>query len=136
MLWQFVKQTQFDTVYSLASPGTLTNVPTYLLDYWTPENPNATYQKPTSGADSSVLKAFSDYKNSDAVLVDASFIRLNSLQLTWQLPAGMIKTTDLELGFQGQNLWTISPYKGLDPEVRGLYLPTLKTYSLTASLKF
>lgn len=136
MFWQFVKQTQYDTLYSLGTPGNFTNVATYMLDYWTPEHPDATYQRPTTGANSAALKALSDYKDSDAVLVDASFLRLNSLQLSWQMPDQTIKNAHLELGFQGQNLLTITPYKGLDPEVRGLYLPTLKTYSLTATLKF
>lgn len=134
-LWQFVKQQQFDLLYSLGAPGTMSNVATYMLDYWTPENPNAQYQRPTTGAHSAAMKAFANYQNSDAAITDASFIRLNSVQLNWNIAYGQAGKT-LELGLQGQNLLTISPYKGLDPEVGGIYLPTLKTYSMTATLKF
>lgn len=134
-LWQFVKQQQFDLLYSLGAPGTMANVATYMLDYWTPGNPDAKYQRPTTGANAAVLKAFTDYQYSDAAIVDASFIRLNSLQLSWNVPYGHSGKT-LELGLHGQNLITITPFKGLDPEVRGTYLPTLKTYSMTATLKF
>ena len=136
MLWQFVKQKQLDTLYSLPVPGAMSNVATYMLDYWTPENPNALYQRPTTGVNADVLKAFNDYRNSDAALVDASFIRLNSLQINYHLPIRSGTSTQLSLGIQGQNLITFTKFKGLDPEVRGTYLPTLKTYSLTANLKF
>lgn len=135
-LWQFVKQKQLDTLYSLAAPGLMFNVPTYLLDYWTPENPAAPYQRPTSGANTSAVRAFDQYRNSDAAIVDASFIRLNSLQLSWQIPFSSLTRSELELGIHGQNLVTFTSFKGLDPEVHGIYLPTLKTYSLTATLKF
>lgn len=136
MMWQFVKQQQLDTLYDLAVPGSMFNVPAYMLDYWTPENTNAAYQRPTSGANSDAVRAFENYRNSDAAIVDASFIRLNSLQLNAHIPLGLPEATQLILGLQGQNLWTITPFKGLDPEVRGLYLPSLKTYSISATLKF
>lgn len=135
-LWQFVKQDQLDLLYSLALPGSMSNVSTYMLDYWTPENPTAQYQRPTAGTNSAALKAFDNYRNSNAVVVNASFIRLNSVQLSWQVPLVATKNSQLALGIQGQNLITITKFKGLDPEVRGVYLPTLKTYSLTATLKF
>ena len=134
--WQFVKQQQFDTLYSLAAPGSMANVTTYMLDYWTPENPDAQYQRPTSGTNAAVLKAFTDYRNSDAAIVDASFIRLNTVQLNWQLPFPYVGNSQLVLGITGQNLITITKFKGLDPEVHGIYLPILKTYSLSATLKF
>lgn len=134
--WQFVKQRQLDTLYSLAASGSMANVTTYMLDYWTPENPDAKYQRPTSGTNSAVLKAFTDYRNSDAAIVDASFIRLNNLQLNWQLPFPYVGNSHLVLGITGQNLITLTKFKGLDPEVHGIYLPILKTYSLSATLKF
>lgn len=136
MMWQFVKQQQFDTLYDLAVPGSMFNVPTYMLDYWTPENTDAAYQRPTSGANADAVRAFENYRNSDAAIVDASFLRLNSLQLNAHIPLGLPDGPQLILGLQGQNLWTITPFKGLDPEVRGLYLPNLKTYSISATLKF
>jgi len=136
LLWQFVKQNQLDTHYSLAVPGSTQNVATYMLDYWTPENYNAKYQRPTTGANANALKAFNDYNDSDAAVVDASFIRLNSLQLNWQIPLAQGRKPELELGVQGQNLITITKFKGLEPEYGGVYLPSLRTYSISATLKF
>ena len=133
--WEFVKQRQFDMLYSLAAPGSLANVTTNLLDYWSPENPEAKYQRPTSGKNAAALKAFSDYKDSDAVIVDASFIRLNTVRLNWQMPFNTLGNSKLILGISGQNLITITKFKGLDPEVHGIYLPNLKTYSISATLK-
>ena len=134
--WEFVKQRQLDILYSLATPGSLANVTTYMLDYWTPENPDAKYQRPTSGTNSAVLKALNDYKDSDAVIVDASFIRLNTVGLHWEVPYRLPENSKLILGMSGQNLISLTKFKGLDPEVRGIYLPTLKTYSIYATLKF
>lgn len=134
--WQFVKQKQLDTLYSLTVPGLMFNVPEYMLDYWTPENPTAQYQRPTSGRNTNAVRAFEQYRNSDAAVVDASFIRLNSLQVAWRIPLSSVSGTQFEVGFHGQNLVTITSFKGLDPEVHGIYLPTMKTYSLTATLKF
>lgn len=134
--WEFVKQRQFDTLYSLAAPGSLANVTTYMLDYWTPENPDAKYQRPTSGKNAAALKALNDYKDSDAVIVDASFIRLNTVGIHWDVPYRLPENSKLILGMSGQNLITLTKFKGLDPEVHGIYLPTLKTYSISAILKF
>jgi len=136
MLWQFVKQRQLDMVYDLAATGLMYNIPAYMLDYWTPDHPDASYQRPTAGDNYAALIAFDNYRNSDRAIVDASYIRLNSLQVNAAFNIGATGNSQLTLGFQGQNLLTFSPYKGLDPEVRGMYLPTLKTLSLTANLKF
>ncbi|MCL1689428.1 SusC/RagA family TonB-linked outer membrane protein [Elizabethkingia anophelis] len=134
-LIQFVKQRSYSLDYSLGMVGNMKNIPEYMLDYWTPENPNAKYQRPSTGSNTNAVRAFSLYQSSDAVIVDASYIRLNNVQLAYRIPLGG-NSTSLTLILQGQNLWTITGYKGLDPEVQGLYLPSLKTYSLTASLKF
>jgi hypothetical protein len=66
---------------------------------------------------------FSSYTNvasiSDGVWTDASYIRLKNLSLSWQLPQAALRKlhlTNLRLYTQGQNLLTITNYKGLDPE--------------------
>ena len=134
-LIQFVKQKSYSLDYSLGMVGNMKNIPEYMLDYWTPEHTDAQYQRPSTGGNSDAVRAFSLYQSSDAVIVEASYIRLNNLQVGYKIPFGD-KGNSLTLILQGQNLWTITGYKGLDPEVQGLYLPSLKTCSLTASLKF
>ncbi|MET3536813.1 MULTISPECIES: SusC/RagA family TonB-linked outer membrane protein [Chryseobacterium] len=135
-LIQGVKQRQYSLDYSISLLGIMSNVPSYMLDYWTPENRDARYQRPGTGTNSDVTRAHSLYQSSDAVIVDASFIRLNNVQLSYKIPLkeGLIR--DLTLQAQAQNLFTITGYKGLDPEVAGFYLPSIKSYSLSATLKF
>ncbi|MBW3523319.1 SusC/RagA family TonB-linked outer membrane protein [Chryseobacterium sp. NKUCC03_KSP] len=135
-LIQGVKQRQYSLDYSISLLGIMSNVPSYMLDYWTPENRDARYQRPGTGTNSDVTRAHSLYQSSDAVIVDASFIRLNNVQLSYKIPLkeGLIR--DLTLQAQAQNLFAITGYKGLDPEVAGFYLPSIKSYSLSATLKF
>lgn len=135
-LVQYVKQKQYSMDYNLSLLGIQRNIPTYMLDYWTPDNTDAQYQRPSTGGNSAALTAFSRYNASDAVIVDASFIRLNNVQLSYKVPLNSKGIESLTLIGQAQNLVTITNYKGLDPEVNGLYLPTMKTYSMTAIIKF
>lgn len=132
-LLQFAKQNLYSLDYSLPAIGSMRNIPTYMLDYWTPEHTTGSYQLPTTGLNSNAVKAQSLYQSSDAVIVDASFIRLNNVQLSYTVP---IKELSMILTLQGQNLFTITHYKGLSPESEGIYLPFVKTYSFNVTLKF
>jgi Outer membrane receptor for ferrienterochelin and colicins len=70
------------------------------------------------------------YYSSDAVWVDASYIRLQNLSLAYNLPASWlkrIKAQNLRLYLQAQNLLTITGYKGPDPSSPGSFsLPPRK----------
>ena len=62
---------------------------------------------------------------------DASFIRLKSLNLSYNLPKLLSGVLAAKIYFQGQNLLTFTNYNGADPENQsGFYLPPLKQYSL------
>ncbi|OQP56074.1 hypothetical protein A4H97_21080 [Niastella yeongjuensis] len=78
------------------------------------------------------------YSRSDGVYSDASYIRLANCSLSYSLPVGMIKNTGFKsVGFfiNAQNLFTITKYKGLDPETRSpSTLPTLKVIVAGISL--
>lgn len=57
--------------------------------------------------------------NSDAVFADASYIRLKNLSISWRLPERWHQKAHVQncrIYLQGQNLLTITSYKGLDPE--------------------
>jgi len=58
--------------------------------------------------------------NSSRYVYDASYAKLKNLSLTYRVPATMLKSVhvnSLDVYVSGQNLFTISPYKGFDPEV-------------------
>lgn len=76
------------------------------------------------------------YAQSDAIYVDASFIRLKNVQLSYDLTKLMKRTRvqQLKVYFQAQNLFTITSYLGMDPENQnGSSLPPLRV--LTAGFK-
>ena len=80
-------------------------------DRWTPENPNNTYYR-TGG--------WGPYAYSSRVIEDASFLRLKTVSLGYQLPAKLLrqlKIKSLRINASAQNLYTWSSYEGYDPEV-------------------
>jgi TonB-linked SusC/RagA family outer membrane protein len=72
--------------------------------------------------------------DSDAGWADASYIRLKNVSISWQIPEGLCKIAHLQncsLFAQGQNLWTFTSYKGLDPETKSsTILPPLRVITL------
>lgn len=71
---------------------------------------------------------------------DASYMRLKNVSLSWQLPADWLKKAGLQQArfyFQGQNLATISRYRGLDPESMNLNsLPPLQMWTVGVQAEF
>jgi len=87
------------------------NMFTTYADRWTPENPNNTYYR-TGG--------WGPYAYSSRVIEDASFLRLKTVSLGYQLPKKLLrqlKITALRINASAQNLYTWSSYQGYDPEV-------------------
>lgn len=78
-------------------------------DYWSPNNPNATYSRSTN-AGAIVPTAYQD----------RSFIRLQDVNLSYNLPQKWLKPigiANLDVYVNGKNLITITDWKGWDPEV-------------------
>ena len=134
VLLQFVKQTSYNDVAfwnGSRYPGMFTrgnsNQPVTVLDRW---------QK--SGDNSSVARfrtsTVSDIIGSDRRFVDISYVRLKNLSLSWDLPKKWIDKVhvkNVRFYLHGQNLWTITQYKGLDPETQSISsLPPLRVWTI------
>ena len=66
-----------------------------------------------------------NFRASDFLVQDGSYMRLKELRLTYNLPKKLIakwNLSNLALSFTAYNLWTITGYNGLDPEVGKVYL--------------
>jgi TonB-linked SusC/RagA family outer membrane protein len=66
------------------------------------------------------LASDGDYGSSTGVYTDASFIRLQNIAIGYSLPAGLIKKLGikrLSINVSGQNIFLITKFKGLDPEI-------------------
>jgi TonB-linked SusC/RagA family outer membrane protein len=68
-----------------------------------------------------------------------SFIRLKNASLSWQIPENWSRKVHIQnarVFFHGQNLATITKYKGLDPETRSIStLPPLKMWTVGAKIE-
>lgn len=82
-------------------------------------------------------RAYSNYSYSDLTLMDASFLRLKNVNLSYNLPQGLIKKahmSNLRVYVMAQNLFTITKYDGNDPEAQGIVTPPLRT--ITTGIQF
>ena len=80
----------------------------------------------------------------DRFLENASFMRLKNLSLAYTLPQSLLKKskffTSARSYIQGQNLWTITGFNGLDPEVASnvyqAQYPATRQFTFGAELSF
>jgi hypothetical protein len=97
-------------------------------------------QKFSTGANDKTNDATTQFLDSDGDIKDVSFGRLRNIELSWQLPASWMKNIAMKycrLYVQAQNIFTITRYKGFDPETRNIStLPPLRTISAGIELSF
>lgn len=105
-------------------------------DYWTPENPNASFPRlmPTIGINST---------NSSFWVKNSAYFRLKNVNLGAKLPEKLAKKLGMNSArvyVSGQNLFTITQFwKGFDPEINNNsaeFYPLMTTYTVGLNLKF
>ena len=134
-LFQFVKQQNYDIPKTLAVAGTMTNQSSDVLEHWQTSGDTGPSQIYTSGANGVAVNALYQYAASDAGITDASFIKLKNVSLNYKFPERWLKNVNCTATLEGQNLLTITPFKGSDPEFVGVgFLPPLRI--ITAGLQF
>lgn len=139
VLLQFVKQTGLNYLNSFTQPAGKYNQNqlTLVLNRWQNPGDNTAIEKFTTGTNAAASNAYFGLINSDAKITDASFIRLKSLMLSYRLPDNWLRKIHLQnlrIFIQGQNLFTLTSYQGLDPENQSaVALPPLRM--LTAGLE-
>jgi hypothetical protein len=104
-----------------------------MLDRWTPEHTNTTIPRATY--DASVHYGAGE---TSWGIQDASFLRLASLTLAYDVPKTIISRvgiTNLRIYTTGNNLTTWTKYKGYDPE-NGDWYPTARMFVLGLNLGF
>ncbi|MBG6063156.1 TonB-linked SusC/RagA family outer membrane protein [Flavobacterium sp. CG_9.1] len=136
-LFQGVKQLNYSGSYTTGIPGTMTNQPATVVDRWQNSGDSALYQQYTTGVNGAAVSAFYNFYSSDAMIVDASYIRLKNLSLSYTVSQQWLKGINCRFVFQGQNLLTITSYRGADPESRfSSSLPPLKVFTTGIQLTF
>jgi len=136
-LFQFVKQENFNPTFMFGMPGTMTNQPVAVVDHWQQSGDSAPYQVYSSGINSTIQRANTRHAQSDAGISDASYIRLKNISLSYDLPERWTKKMKCRLSLQGQNMLTLTKYKGADPEFKTAgFLPPLHIYTTSLQMTF
>ncbi len=132
IFFQFVKQIGRSPLPFML-PGARANQPVSVVNRWQkPGDINTYYQRYNSNNSLSLINASS---SSDGFYLDASYIRLKNISLSYELPSIWKKKTQLQncrLYIQGQNLLTLTHFpNGVDPETKGnTTLPPLKVLTV------
>ncbi|GGM93354.1 SusC/RagA family TonB-linked outer membrane protein [Dyadobacter beijingensis] len=88
-----------------------------LYDSWTPENKNATLP-----IQETKMTAATNGSPTSYYVEDGSYLRLKNIQLGYNLPASLlskINVSNLRIYVQAANVFTMTKYIGLDPEIGG-----------------
>jgi TonB-linked SusC/RagA family outer membrane protein len=136
----------------LQNPDNIRNNNTFVFDYWTPNNPSATYR--------SIAAYVATLGENFWPYMSRSFVRLQDLTLTYNIPDDFLQRLKgvraISVYVNAQNLLTITDWDGWDPEANpaasqrsslgqripgGLGLdpngyPVMKNYSLGLNVTF
>lgn len=123
----------------------LYNLPEYIYnDLWSKENPNGRYQ-------SLIYYANSPYRDADndRSVFSTSYMRLKNISLQYDMPESItskLYLNAMSIILSGNNLFTITKWPGIDPELLGSFSTTMssssdpyplsKSYSLGVRLTF
>jgi hypothetical protein len=77
--------------------------------YWTSTNTGSKWSDPASST-------YRNFTESTQFLQDGSYARLKNLSLSYYIPKKVLSVVDASVSISGQNLFTITKYKGFDPE--------------------
>ncbi|MFB9843924.1 SusC/RagA family TonB-linked outer membrane protein [Mucilaginibacter ginsenosidivorans] len=136
-LLYFKKQIGLNAFLASQLPGSMHNQSVYVFQN--------SWQKPgdiTGVARLTTISATSDsyLGSSDGIYTDASFIRVSNLSVSYNLPDVIGKKlglTGLNIFLHTNNLFTITKYKGIDPDVQNFGgLPPAKTIVIGINCNF
>lgn len=125
-------------------PGAQVNQNDYWLGRWSPANPNSSIPGASATAGTPISASYNNYTGSDAVYGDASYLKLRSVNLSYNMPSKWLSPLHVSacnVYMQGQNLFTWAKNKyildtettiqggpsGLGTGTIGQVLPPLRT---------
>ncbi|WP_424494114.1 SusC/RagA family TonB-linked outer membrane protein [Salinimicrobium sp. GXAS 041] len=132
-LWEFTKQ---KGIFDLFEYGYLANQGSVDLETLEEGGQYQRISQSYEASDAYYYALFSTFP-----VVDASYLRLKSLSLGFQFPSSVMKSMGLKDGkvfLAGQNLYTLTSYKGMDPELpeNGRYFGGLRTITGGLQVQF
>lgn len=144
MLWQGATNYNYyiDTILMGGNGNYLPVIYDFQTDIWAPNNTNSLYPRQHLNAG---ITGNNNFVGTDFWLVDARYIRLKNLTLSYDFKHKLLKDvkwlSKLSLAYTGYNLLTFSPAKkwGLDPEsgsANGYTYPVARTHTFTLNIGF
>ncbi|MDH6355168.1 TonB-linked SusC/RagA family outer membrane protein [Dysgonomonas sp. PH5-45] len=111
-----------------------------VMNYWTEENKNARFPRLKDESGSRIQ--FTQFD--DRLIENASFLRLKNLSFSYNIPAKILAKTNFfsaaKVYVTGRNLFTVTDYTGIDPEVDSNISigsnPNTKQYMIGVELTF
>jgi TonB-dependent starch-binding outer membrane protein SusC len=132
-------QHPFAFLYRSYFPGSanvdfFNNQPVDLNNRWRQRGDEAAWQKVSTLTTGTVKNAISNWTNSDAQLMDASYLRLKNIQLGYTFSDKFCKKRHIKgtnVYISAENLFTISPFEYADPELQVPFsLPLQRTVTV------
>lgn len=105
----------------------------YLKSYWSEDRPEGRYPRLTT------LDNTGNYLPSDLWTENGAFLKLRELELYWELPerlAERAKMKGLRIYIKGYNVFSIDRIGIMDPESVNFGMPTARTFTVGAKVKF
>ena len=134
IFFQFVKQEGIRYTH-FSPPGFMKNQPLYVMNRWQSESDITNVQRFTQSGEARAVYQNAQ-NNSDYIYGDTSFIRLKNIALSYDIPIKESPFKKARVYLQGQNLLTITNYKGLDTETSVVGLPPLQRFVLGLQFTF
>ena len=105
---------QRESLDIMYSAGNVASKSTRILNYWRPDNADSNIPIPNSDA------ATQEMRTSSYFIEKGSYLRAKNLQIGYTLPAALLSKAGIDrlrIYVQGANLFTITDYEGMDPEI-------------------
>ncbi len=142
----FTKQNGYNYISTMPSPGLWSssdypngNQPKFIMKRWQAEGDLTEVQK-FSTISSSRSPYYAGRNFGGLNISDASYLRLKNVAFAYAIPENWLRKYGIEraaLVFSAQNIFTITRYKGLDPETQSMnMLPPLKTFATGINVTF
>jgi TonB-linked SusC/RagA family outer membrane protein len=137
--FQFKKHQVSVSQLFVSPPGTYRiNMPVAVLDRWQQVGDTSPFQRYVLATDQAGTSLHYANLSSNAMYQEASFIRLRNVSLSYTLPKELTKGIGMNIYLQGQNIFTLTKFKGTDPDFvnnHNGYLPPLQQFTLGLQLQ-
>lgn len=107
-----------------------------LADHWTENNTNAYLPRVITNATGYTKYGASE---TDRYIQNSSYLRLSTLTLAYTLPQTVLNSIcvkSLRVYFTASNLFTLTKYKGFDPEIGDYDYPPSRTFTVGLNIGF